>query len=306
MIKTAITVALFFLAVLAFPVMAQETVVSEQAPDVTTDTVRTVEMPPEPAPPPVENPDAIKPPDELVPQDPSDGVLENIANRPPLGIGDLIVHLDSAVGFLNDNPTSIVLRQDDSPMNRHLNYIEDYLQHALQTRYSDLEYAWHSMGRDFIYPKPAQYQAFDENKIFRGITALRFSANSRQGKVYVSQVRVFGEDKNDVRYYPFNKWIVPDLPRYQYLYLGEPMDVRRIEVMSFHDGDGKRRLYLDAGNSSRPDYPREAIYHIQRARNFIENGRLEQFKIELSETRQAINALYHVESKLLEDASGMQ
>ncbi len=304
--KIPIIALLICLAPFCLSATAQEMVVPRSESGLTTGTIRRNEMPPEPPPPPVENPDAIKPPEELDSEVSQTALTENPAERPPLGIGDLMAHLDSAVALLDDKPSSAALRRQDAPINIHLDYVKDYLTHTLQTRYSDLDYEWAYMGRESIYPKPAQYQAFDENKIFRGITALRFSANPRQGKVYVSQVTVYGEEKNNVRYYPFNRWIVPDLPRYEYLYLGEPMDVRRVEVISYHEGEGKRRLYLDTGKPTRPDYPRQALYHIERAKHFIDTNRTDSLIQELNKTLLVISALNNSENTTAKAPSALR
>ncbi|MFW6286938.1 MAG: hypothetical protein ACOC29_03255 [Candidatus Sumerlaeota bacterium] len=282
------------LLILAFGFVVCAPCVGRAQDEATTQTERSTDAPS--APPEVIEPETIPGPEVIVPTPSPRSDEDDLLNRPPLGLGDVLRHLDVALAMLDDNATTMSLAGNNGRFEKHLAYASGYLDHLVHTRSSALHYRWRYMGREYVYGKPARMQVFDESTVYRNVTSLRFYGNPRQGKVFVGLIKVYGEGDREIRQYRLNRWVIHDLPRYEVLQLGRPMEITRVEVMCYHDGDGKRRLYVEAGSPSQPDYSREVLYYLDRAQTHLRNARLDDLRGELQRAMQVMQDFYIAET----------
>lgn len=209
-------------------------------------------------PPPVEPAEGtITPIVEVIPITPVASVTlpATSALAPPLGLEDVENLLVDTVALLRDNATTDSLKEHLNQAEERIELASDYLNHLTLTAAGRVRYQWIFFKKETVNPGNESSRKFTSGDTVKNVMAVRFKANER-GSVLLKSMVVRDSEEKEERY-EIGKLARGDIPKHEIVYLNRPTDVDSIVVLMQNKGDNRRRMYMDLGVPSEPEYARE-------------------------------------------------
>lgn len=247
------------------------------------------EKPPEAAEPPKTTPPVEEIPSEPIPEQPQ----AQEGQVAPLGLTDVHYLLQRVQLLVESNTTTAQLARHQKEAIFCLDQSRRYLELVLCGQAESVTYKWTALDYNHIHPGSNEFREFSPTAPIAGVMALRFRMGEVSGSVdrrtaiCVDEIEIT-DSAGEVTTQTINRWVMPNRPRQEVVYLDRPREIRSLWILAHHDGDRRYRLYVEAGVPNPPDYPREVVTLLRSALVCLEKGDLNAVQARIVEARERL------------------
>jgi hypothetical protein len=176
----------------------------------------------------------------------------------PLGLVDALGILRAAESLLGASDS---LTSAPTPPARieqaaaRVEVVARYMERISEAMREQVRYDWYTVGRMGVKPGVNNSKRIALGAVQRGVQALR--VRPAKDEVHLSFVKVEDAQSSRSQTLAPDRDLAGDLPKWQVVYLGVPMNVTAVTVTARHSGTDKRSLLVEVGVPRPPDYSRE-------------------------------------------------
>lgn len=232
---------------------------------------------------PVAQAPANAPPGEPLAPEPNPGGFPQTLSV-PLGLQQAISFLDRARLLLEDAPATSTLAHPAALVEE----VALYMEQLARLRNGIRDFQWTTIGRKKVEAGEVEDKNMETKEVVEGVTAIRFQAS--RGDVFVMECLLHQPDGDPLPLH-LNRWVSSALPRYEVIWLPEPINVKEVFLTMRHDGESRRRLRIEIGAPLKPAFARLAHEACQAGKAFLEKGQRAAATEEIEKARNWIKAL---------------
>jgi hypothetical protein len=247
------------------------------------------EKPPEAAAPPTTTPPVEEIPPEPIPEKPQP--QEGLAA--PLGLTDVHYLLQRVQLLVETDTTTEQLSRYQKEIVFCLDQSRRYLEQVLRGQSESVTYRWTAVDYNHVHPDSDAYRDFSPPAPVKGVMALRFRTGEvsgpveRRAAICVDEIEIT-DSVGEATTQTVNRWVIPNRPRREVVYLDHPHEIRALWIRAHHNGDRRYRLYVEAGVPDPPDYPREIATFLREALVAFERGDLSLLQEQIALARERL------------------
>lgn len=205
---------------------------------------------------------------------------------PPLSLADAEWLTDRAQLILEHGAETSVT-QDLMLARLMVQSVIDYVQLSDQRRSTLTEYEFVYLGKTTLETVGASVEfTLTREEPLPQVQAIALQAT--RVPVRIESMIVETRDEEDLLVLRPGLQLDPNLPGRSFLYLPEPMEVRRVTVTARTESDFRPRVKVWLGQAPRPEFLRQALYHLTQARGALEQSNAGRAAAELEQARRLI------------------
>jgi hypothetical protein len=192
---------------------------------------------------------------------------------PPLGLDDAMKLIGRCIYFLDDVDEKF-LDYKKQRVTEALTLVIDYMK-LVDERHSTLEkYRWYFVGKNKVSRPGIDEDVFEVFPPLQGVSAISFVAD--RGDVHVHRMTVTDTEGNETKF-TIERRVREDLPRKEVCFLYYQQEVKKITLYySTKEKEVGPRLRVYCGVTPMPEYAKEAIYFLTRAKLEISQNNIKQ------------------------------
>ncbi|MFP4381508.1 MAG: hypothetical protein ACLFUS_13485 [Candidatus Sumerlaeia bacterium] len=206
------------------------------------------------------------------------------AQAGPLGLGDSILLLQEAEGFLL-NTTGTQTQAVRKNAVKNISAVREYCRQIIPNLQQKTRYQWTRLGRPRVDAKKSDFDDLTPDSNIQNVTAIRFSA--RFGDVEVEEFHLFDDHDQDTAL-EVKGMVVRNIPKAETIYLDTPMDVSRATIVARHGGKRKRRIIVEAGVADRFLFERQAAHLCDQSLELLQAGKISESLLSLIRARKTL------------------